>query len=135
MTALESTRPRAVVIATWVLQVLFALFFVVGSGAPKLFGESYAVEIFTEIGVGQWLRIVVGLLEVAGGIGLLVPRLAGLAALGLTTLMVFATLAQLFVLDTGFWFTPVIVGLLTGAIAWMRRDEIAGPGRGVRPGR
>src|ERR1700761_3627556 len=68
-------RSRAARIGLWTLQVLLALMFAVGSGAPKLLGESYAVQIFAEMGTGQWLRIVVGLLEVAGGVGLLVPRL------------------------------------------------------------
>ena len=97
--------------------------FIVGSGAPKLFGEAYAVQIFEDLGTGQWLRIVVGLLEVAGGIGLLVPRLAGLAASCLIALMVGATVSQLFFLSEGFWYTPVILGVLLGVVAWVRRTE------------
>ena len=109
-------------VALWVLQALLAVFFVAGSGLPKLLGESYAVQIFAEMGVGQWLRFVVGVLEVAGGVGLLVPRLARSAAVGLVALMVGATAAQLFVLDEGYWFTPVIVGALLAVIVWARRD-------------
>lgn len=116
------SRPATIVVRT--LQVLLGLMFIVGSGAPKLFGEAYAVQIFEDLGTGQWLRIVVGLLEVAGGIGLLVPRLAGLAASCLIALMVGATVAQLFFLSEGFWFTPVILGVLLGVVAWVRRAEI-----------
>jgi len=118
------TRSRPATIALWTLQVLLGVMFVVGSGAPKLFGEAYAVQIFEDLGTGQWLRVVVGLLEVAGGIGLLVPRLAGLAASCLIALMVGATVAQLFFLSEGFWFTPVILGVLLGVVAWVRRTEI-----------
>jgi len=118
------TRTRPVAIAVWTLQVLLGLMFIVGSGAPKLFGEAYAVQIFEDLGTGQWLRIVVGLLEVAGGIGLLVPRLAGLAASCLIALMVGATVSQLFFLSEGFWYTPVILGVLLGVVAWVRRTEI-----------
>jgi putative oxidoreductase len=117
-------RTRPVTIVVWTLQVLLGLMFIVGSGAPKLFGEAYAVQIFEDLGTGQWLRIVVGLLEVAGGIGLLVPRLAGLAASCLVALMVGATVSQLFFLNEGFWFTPVILGVLLGVVAWVRRTEI-----------
>lgn len=117
-------RTRPATIALWTLQVLLGLMFIVGSGAPKLFGEAYAVQIFEDLGTGQWLRVVVGLLEVAGGIGLLVPRLAGLAASCLVALMVGATVAQLFFLSEGFWFTPVILGVLLGVVAWVRRAEI-----------
>jgi len=118
------TRSRPATIALWTLQVLLGVMFIVGSGAPKLFGEAYAVQIFEDLGTGQWLRVVVGLLEVAGGIGLLVPRLAGLAASCLIALMVGATVAQLFFLSEGFWFTPVILGVLLGVVAWVRRTEI-----------
>lgn len=123
MTATFATAParsRGAVIALWTLQVLLALMFVVGSGAPKLFGDAYAVQIFTDLGVGQWLRYVVGVLEVAGGLGLLVPRLAGLAASCLVALMVGATISQLFFLSEGFWYTPVILGVLLGVVAWFR---------------
>ncbi|NMO88732.1 DoxX family protein [Actinomycetospora sp. TBRC 11914] len=118
-------RPRTVTAGLWTLQVLLALLFVGGSGLPKLVGESYAVQIFDELGSGQWLRIVVGLCEVAGGLGLLVPRLAGLAATCLIALMVGATAAQLFFLDAGYWYTPVIVGALLVVIARTRRTGTA----------
>lgn len=118
-------RGRAVTAGLWTLQVLLALMFVAGSGLPKLVGESYAVQIFDDLGTGQWLRVVIGLLEIAGGIGLLVPRLAGLAATCLVALMVGATGAQLFFLHEGYWFTPVIVGVLLAVVAWVRRAEVA----------
>jgi putative oxidoreductase len=63
-------------IALWVLQVLLGVFMAVASGLPKLFGEATAVAMFDQIGAGDWLRYLVGVLEVAGGIGLLVPGLA-----------------------------------------------------------
>ena len=128
----RATSARVGRAALWVLQVLLALMFVVGSAAPKFLGEAYAVQIFTEIGVGQWFRYVVGALELAGGLGLLVPRLAGAAALGLIGVMVGATAAQLFLLDTGFWFTPVILGVLLAVVVVARRHEIRAPGAARR---
>ena len=118
-----STRGRPATIGLWVLQVLLGLLFVVGSGFPKLVGESYAVQLFDDLGA-PWLRFVVGVLEVAGGLALLIPRLAGLAAACLVVLMVGATAAQLFFLDEGFWYTPVIIGLLLAVVAVVRRHEI-----------
>jgi putative oxidoreductase len=119
-TAPAAARSRGAAIALWTLQVLLALMFIVGSGAPKLFGEAYAVALFADLGAGQWLRYVVGVLEVAGGIGLLVPRFARLAASCLIALMVGATVAQLFFLSEGFWYTPVILGVLLGVVVWFR---------------
>jgi putative oxidoreductase len=118
------SRSRAVTAGLWTLQVVLALAYIAGSGLPKIVGEAYAVQIFDDLGGGTPMRLAGGLLEIAGGIGLLVPRLAGLAATCLIALMVGATAAQLFFLNEGYWFTPVIFGLLLAVVAWMRRTEI-----------
>jgi uncharacterized membrane protein YphA (DoxX/SURF4 family) len=96
----------------------------VASGLPKLFGEATAVAMFDQIGAGDWLRYFVGVVEVAGGIGLLVPGLAGLAAAGLFLLMIGATVTTFATLDTTYWYTPVIIGLIALGIAVVRRDEV-----------
>ena len=88
-------RRRALNIALWVLQVLLALMFVM-AGLSKVFGDQTMVEMFATIGIGQWLRYLVGALEIAGAVGVLIPRLSGPAALGLGCLMVGATLTNLF---------------------------------------
>ena len=126
LTAAPQARTLAMRRTLWTLQILIGLFFVVASAGPKLFGEAYAVEIFTQIGAGEWFRYFIGAVELAGGIGLLVPRLAGAAALGLVGLMVGAAYTQAFVLDNpAFVVTPVLLGIVTGFIAWARREEIA----------
>ena len=118
------TRRRTVIL--WTLQVLLALMFIVASAAPKFAGDAYAVQIFEQIGAGQWFRYVVGALELAGGVGLLVPRLAGLAALGLVGLMIGAGYTQVVVLQNPvFVITPIILGVLAAVVAWGRRDSIA----------
>lgn len=122
--AAPEARGRALNITLWVVQVLMAVFFVVASAGPKLFGERYAVEIFDQIGAGHWLRYLVGFLELAGGIGLLIPRLAGLAAIGLTLLMVGATITQLFILHNGaLAITPIVLGIVFVFVAWGRWDR------------
>jgi hypothetical protein len=70
----------------------------------------------------QWFRYLVGVLELAGAIRLVIPVLAGLAALGLTALFIGATYTQLFVLDApAYSLTPA------------RRQGAGGPPAGVRP--
>lgn len=111
--------------ALWTVQILVGLFIVIASAAPKLFGEATAVEIFTEIGAGQWFRYLVGVLELLGGVGLLVRRTAGAAALGLVGLMIGAAYTQAFVLGGGaLVITPILLGVLAGIVAWARRHEI-----------
>jgi uncharacterized membrane protein YphA (DoxX/SURF4 family) len=113
-------------VALWVLQGLLAAFFLVAAAGPKLFGEATAVEMFDEIGLGQWFRFVVGGLEAVFAVGLVVPRLARFAALGLACVMVGAVFTSLVVLDAGLLtLTPAILLALLGVIAWGRRP---GPG-------
>jgi putative oxidoreductase len=129
-----TNRPtsRAAHRAVWTVQILVGVFFVVASAIPKFYGDPYAVQIFTEIGAGQWFRYLVGALELAGGIGLMVPRLAGPAALGIMGLMVGAAYTQAVVLDAPVMVTtPAILFVLAGVVAWARRESIAAwiPGR------
>jgi uncharacterized membrane protein YphA (DoxX/SURF4 family) len=117
--AAPATRGRALNVALWVLQALLAFQFAV-AGFLKLGGDPAMVGMFAAIGAGQWFRYAVGALEVAGAVGVLVPRLSGLAALGLVGLMVGATLTNLLVLGTN----PLLpLGLLvvSGLVAWGRR--------------
>ncbi len=119
-----ATRGRAVNKTLWVVQVLLAAFFLLAAAGPKLLGEQLAVEMFGQIGAGQWLRYLVGTLELAGAIGLLIPRLAGLAALGLTGLMVGAVLTQLLVLGSvGMALTPAFLCVVFGLVAWGRWSQ------------
>lgn len=124
-TPLPAAGNRAVATTFVVLRVLVALMFVVASAGPKFFGETYAVQIFTEIGAGQWLRYLTGLLELAGGIGLLVPRLVVPAALGLVGLMIGAGATQVVILDNPAGvIAPIILGVLCGLIAWYYRASL-----------
>jgi putative oxidoreductase len=111
-------RGRILNIALWTLQALLALMFAM-AGLAKVGGDPAMLEMFATIGIGQWFRYVVGALELAGAVGVLIPRLSGLAALGLVCLMVGATLTNLFVLGT----SPLLtVGLLvvSALVAWGR---------------
>jgi putative oxidoreductase len=131
--AAPTTRSRVAHRALWVLQILMGVFFIVASAAPKFWGDPYAVQIFTEIGAGQWFRYLIGAIELAGGIGLMVPRLAGPAAVGLMGLMIGAGYTQAVVLDAPTMVvTPVIIFVLAAVIAWGRRESITAriPGRG-----
>ncbi len=129
-TAPATARGRAADITLWVLQILLAAFFLLAAAAPKLAGQQYAVEMFTQIGPGQWLRYLVGALELAGAIGLLIPRLAGVAALGLSGVMVGAVLTQVLVLDSVVLaLTPAFLGVVLGLIArarWPQTTAFAG---------
>jgi putative oxidoreductase len=111
-------RGRAANFALWVLQAVLALMFVL-SGFAKVGGDAAMVEMFATIGIGQWFRSLGGALEIAGAVGVLVPRLSGLAALGLVCLMVGATLTNVFVLGTS-PLLPIALMLVSVLVAWGR---------------
>lgn len=97
--------------ALWVLQVVLALVFIV-VGTAKLAGARQAVEMFDQVGLGQWLRYGTGVAEVAGGLGLLLPPLCGFAALGLCGVMAGAVAAQV-ALPGSPWPPLTLLALLT----------------------
>ena len=116
----EAQAARATNVALWSLQAVLAFQFA-GGGLLKLTGSPEMVELFAAVGAGRWLRYMVGTLEVAGAVGLLVPRLSGLA-LGLAGLMVGATTTNLFVLGESPWL-PIGLLLVSALIAWGRRSR------------
>ncbi len=105
----------------WTLQIVLGLFFIIASGLPKLAGQSDAVRVFHEIGWGDWFRYLTGLVEVSGGIGLLVPRLSGLAAAGLSITMVCAAATQAFLM--GAPAMAIFPLALAALFAWMARER------------
>jgi putative oxidoreductase len=122
VTAIKTTAaPRRV--GSWVLQGIVATAFF-SAGAAKLAGADYMVELFNEIGVGQWFRYATGVVEVAGAVALLAPGLIALGGTWLGATMFFATLTHVFVLHT----SPVpaiVLGLVNALIVYLRRDEVA----------
>jgi putative oxidoreductase len=111
-----TSRRRAVNIALWALQAVLALMFAM-AGFAKLGGDAAMVKMFATIGIGQWFRYLVGALEMAAGV--LVPRLSGLAALGLVCLMAGATLTNVLVLGTS-PLLPIALMLAGVLVAWGR---------------
>jgi len=97
-----------------------AMFFM--AGTPKLTGAENMIQVFTAVGLGQWLRYFTGLLELIGAAALLVPYFAGLAALWLTAVMVAAVIAHLTVLGGS---PAIALSLLIAMaiVAWGRRER------------
>jgi putative oxidoreductase len=113
---------RAPTIAAWVLAVLLALL-IAGGGAAKLAGDPAMIEMFDHIGAGQWFRFLVGALEVAGSVGLLVPRLRAHAAFGLFVLLLCATVVNVAVLHA----TPLVslaLAIVAAGVLLLRRHEL-----------
>lgn len=88
---------RAVNVPVWIVQALLGAFFIT-VGASKALPGFTAPPGFAEVGLGDAFIYFVAACEFAGGLGLLIPRLSGVAATGLVGLMAGATVMNLFVL-------------------------------------
>jgi putative oxidoreductase len=81
------------------------------------------VELFDQIGIGQWFRVVTGVVEVAGAVALLVPGLASIGALWLGFTMVCAVATHVFILHNS-PVAAIVLGLLNALVVYLRRDEL-----------
>ena len=106
-------------IALWVLRVVVGLAFL-AAGGSKLAGAPAMVAMFAKIGFGQWFRILTGLLEVAGAIGLFVLRPAVFAASMLGLVMAGAFGFHLTRLG-GNPIPPIVLLLLAILIVWLSK--------------
>src|SRR5688500_11621331 len=105
-------------IGLWALQGFLALFFAGASGAPKLFLPIEALPI--PIPLSQEFVWFIGICEVFGAIGLLVPRLTRLAASCLVALTICATAAQLVGGNPGNAVFAAVIGVLCAVVAYGR---------------
>lgn len=110
-------------VALWTLQAVTAVA-ILGAGLATIAGARQPVEMFYQIGAGEWFRYLTGTLEAAGALGLLVPWLCGVARLALAALWLGAIATHVFVIGGNP--VPAIVSLVLGvAIAYGRRVRTA----------
>lgn len=110
-------------VALWALQVvLFAIFVFAAYGKVTL--EPMTVAGFDAMGLGAAGAVVIGVLELLGAVGLLVPRIAGLAAACLVALMVGAVVVTLAAGLGAMVAIPAVVLVLVSVVAVARRREI-----------
>ncbi|HEX2213542.1 MAG TPA: DoxX family protein [Mycobacterium sp.] len=133
---MTTTSPTADVVADhpgkmrnrvlWTLQILLGLFFIIASGGPKLVMPNALTENAPEnLTIPFALLIFIGVVEVAGGIGLLVRQLSALAAAGLSVLTVLAAGTQAFIADKpSMAIFPLVLAAIFAWIAYERRATV-----------
>ncbi|MFF0488500.1 DoxX family protein [Nocardia sp. NPDC004068] len=135
MTAIAATATSAAVRpgkvrnrVLWGLQIVLGLFFVFASGMPKVLNmvPEENMAAMREAGIGSvWFLYFVGICEIAGGIGLLVPRLTGAAAVGLSVLTFLAAVFNVFLMDMPAYAPfPLVLSVVFAWIAYERRGSI-----------
>jgi len=112
---------RGKTIAVWVLSALLAALFLF-AGGQKLVGAGGTVEHFADWGYPPWFRLLIGLIEVAGGLALLVPSVAFYAAGALGVVMIGAIYTLLTKSAPGIP-APIVCLLALAFIASLRRPS------------
>jgi uncharacterized membrane protein YphA (DoxX/SURF4 family) len=111
-------------VVLWIIQVLLALLFLFAGGVKLVL----PVEEMTKQTAlpGLFLRFI-GVVEVLGGLGLILPgllrikpRLTPLAAVGLLILMIGATVLSLQTSPVALAMIPLVTGLLLALVAYGR---------------
>ena len=111
--------------AVWMLRVALASIFVV-VGFVKIPGSIHPmwVRVFERIGFGQWFRYFTALVEIVGGMLMIVPSATMVSGLFLASTMVGALLVHISVIGVGVQ-TVVVGTLLSGisAVMWHHRGN------------
>ncbi|MDX0312580.1 DoxX family membrane protein [Sinorhizobium meliloti] len=118
----RTQQGKTTIAISWTLRVLAGAVFLAAGGA-KLAGVPMMVAIFDQIGAGQWFRILTGVVEVAGGIAILVPVTAAFGAVLLAATMVCAVLTHL-VLIGGSPLPAIVLLVITSTVAWLHRRTL-----------
>ena len=113
-------------IALWIVQALLAILFLF-AGGMKLITPIEEMIKQMPIALPSWLVWFIGITEVLGGIGIILPwllrirpTLTPLAAVGLVILMIGATVYTLAAGDVASALIPLVVGLLCAFVAYGR---------------
>jgi putative oxidoreductase len=107
---------------TWLLTILMAVL-MVGPGSQKFTGNTWA-RMFREWGYPDGFYLVIGAIEVIGGIALLVPRFASASAIVLMCVMIGAAATQVWNGSRN-GVGEIVFALLLGVLAWIRwRDRM-----------
>jgi putative oxidoreductase len=110
-------------IAMWVVSILLTCLFLF-AGLPKLLTPA---KILSEWVYAPWFLTFIGICETLGAIGLLIPRLAALAAAGLSVIMIGAVYTLVTHHLSKQLPVPIVVFILLMLVIFLRRKE----GRGV----
>ena len=114
----DQNKRRLLVAGAVVLAAVFLMF-----GAGKFIDPAKWIDKFVAWGIPAWFVPVSGALEVAGGIGLLVPVVRGVAGIGLALFMIGAVATHVVHAEIGMIFVAGAILLGSAAVGWLRLSE------------
>lgn len=107
-------------IASWIIQVVVALLFIM-MAFPKLMSDPETVANFARWGLPAKMYLVIGMFELLGAIGLLIPKTSALAAIGLILIMIGALFTHLTHGEMLMSLMPIMVMALLGFVVFVRK--------------
>ncbi len=124
--ASDALKPvgRTRIIVVWALTIIAAAAFA-GAGFMKVSGAEEMGQTFARWGLPVWFMTVVGIGELAAAIGLLIPPVAALAAMGLGGIMFGALVTHALHDPFGAMIPALVLLVLTLAIACLRLGQFA----------
>jgi uncharacterized membrane protein YphA (DoxX/SURF4 family) len=122
-------------VVLWIAQALLAVIFLFAGGMKLVMPIE---ELTAQMPMPGMLVRLIGVVEVLGGLGVILPWLTGirpgltpLAAAGLVIIMIGATVVTLMIADMAMALIPMVVGLLAGFVAY-GRWRLTAPGGSPR---
>jgi len=107
-------------VISWAVQIVLAAFYLLAASG-KLMSRPQWIEMFRNWGFPDKFYLVIGVLELVGAIGLLIPRMVRYAAAGLTLIMIGAALTNLIHGDGLQVLRPLIFMVFLALVVYLRR--------------
>ena len=107
-------------VSAWLAQVVLALGFA-AAALGKLAGNPHWIERFRGYGYSPRFLVLIGVLEAAGAVGLLIAPVAGYAAIGLFAIMTGATCTHLANREASQLWRPLLFMALLSVVIYIRR--------------
>lgn len=109
-------------VVTWIVITLLALAFA-AAGTGKLMGVEMLHLSFANLGLPSWFGYFIGACEIAGAIALFIRPLSGLAAAGLSAIMLGAIYYHLAFDPISAAVPAIVLALLAAMISVVRKDD------------
>jgi putative oxidoreductase len=95
----------------------------IGAGITKLLGDEMQIKNFESLGYPLWLRLPIGLIEIAFAIGMVIPRFRKITIYGIFIWIIAAVITHLQAGQTSMIAGPIFFSVFAAAILFLSREK------------